>query len=74
MPKCDMHSVDKVISVLVDTGGVSDRQAQDVQCDDIAEWVIEDDEGNLFYVCTDHIGYSMHEKHKEYKVSPIGVT
>lgn len=69
--KCYMHSVNKSIPVPVDTGGVSHYQSQDVKCDDVAEWIVEDDEGNIFYVCTNHIGYVFHEKQKEYKVSPI---
>lgn len=72
MPKlCDMHSSNKVISTLVDAGGIRDYDAGDVLCDDVAEWIVDDNEGNMFYVCTNHIGYVFHEKHKEYKVSPL---
>lgn len=68
---CDFHNVDKTLSVIAE----KERRynSGDVQCDDIAEWRVDDELGNVFNVCTNHIGYVFHGENKTFKVSPIEV-
>ncbi len=68
--RCDMHSAVEPVSIK-DHTGKRYNYIPDVQCDDVAEWVVDDGQGNVYYVCLNHIGYVFHNKPRAYKVSPL---